>query len=76
MSNIFNSIEYFMLCYIRFLLIGSKRIRPEPTFMNNVFLTTNGFKNKDICDVINLVDCWKVHAYYSIIDAIIYKIIT
>jgi len=62
-----------IITYIIFsLLIVSKRKRTEPEFLKNVVVTTTtAAEHEDSNNETNLIDYWKVHAYYPIIDEVV-----
>ncbi|XP_060846379.1 uncharacterized protein LOC132926049 [Rhopalosiphum padi] len=50
----------------------SKRKRTEPEFLKNfVVTTTTAAEHEDSNNETNLIDYWKVHAYYPIIDEVV-----
>lgn len=54
------------------LLIVSKRKRFEPVSLKNYFvMTTTGSENENSANENNVIEYWKVHAYYKIIEEVV-----
>ncbi|XP_022165765.1 uncharacterized protein LOC111030535 isoform X2 [Myzus persicae] len=58
--------------HLQNLQLVSKRKRTEPEFLKNFVVTTKtAAEHEDSNNETNLIDYWKVHAYYPIIDEVV-----